>query len=77
MLPTDQISAVNRAFQGVGGGGCFALSVIMLIESVPPAKYGQFVSYIGIVLVLATVLGPIVGGLISENTTWRWIFLFK
>lgn len=66
-----------RAFQGVGGGGCFALATIILIESVPPPKYAKFVAYIGIALILAMVLGPIIGGGISENTTWRWIFLFK
>lgn len=66
-----------RGFQGVGGGGCFALATIILIESVPPSQYAKFVAYIGIALILAMVLGPIIGGGISENTTWRWIFLFK
>lgn len=53
------------------------MSAIVLIECVPPSKYGEFVSYIGIVAALAGVLGPIIGGAISERTTWRWIFLFK
>lgn len=53
------------------------MSAIVLIECVPPSKYGEFVSYIGIVAALAGVLGPIIGGSISEHTTWRWIFLFK
>lgn len=59
------------------GGGCFAMSAIVLIECVPPSQYAKFVSYIGIVAALAAVLGPIIGGAISERTTWRWIFLFK
>lgn len=59
------------------GGGCFAMSAIVLIECVPPSQYSNFVSYIGIVTALAAVLGPLIGGAISERTTWRWIFLFK
>ncbi|RYP49219.1 hypothetical protein DL768_005036 [Monosporascus sp. mg162] len=68
---------ILRAFQGVGGGGSYALSTIMIIEIVPPHKYGKQVAYTGIAIVLAMVLGPIIGGAISSNTTWRWIFLFN
>ncbi|KAI0472610.1 putative efflux pump antibiotic resistance protein [Xylariaceae sp. FL0804] len=68
---------ILRAFQGLAGGGCFALSTILLIELVPPHKYAVFVAYTGIVIVMSSVLGPIVGGAISTNTTWRWIFLIN
>lgn len=46
----------------------------MIIESVPPAKYGTYVVNANLAPVLAYFLGPILGGAISENTTWRWIF---
>ncbi|KAK7967305.1 uncharacterized protein PG986_001582, partial [Apiospora aurea] len=68
---------VLRAFQGLGGGGCFALSTILLIELVPPHKYGEFVAYTGIAIAIASVTGPLIGGAISAHTTWRWIFLIK
>ncbi|KAH7313897.1 major facilitator superfamily domain-containing protein [Stachybotrys elegans] len=68
---------VFRAFQGVGGGGCFALCNIMVIEIVPAEQYPQYVSNIAIVNALALVLGPILGGVISANTTWRWIFIIN
>ncbi|KAH7304388.1 major facilitator superfamily domain-containing protein [Stachybotrys elegans] len=68
---------VFRAFQGVGGGGSFALCNIMVIEIVPPDHYPQYVSNIAIVNALALVLGPILGGAISSNTTWRWIFIMN
>lgn len=48
-----------------------------MIEIVPPERYGALIARIGVVIIVATVLGPIIGGEISNSTTWRWIFLFK
>lgn len=70
-------SIILRAFQGLGGGCCYTLSTIMIIELVPPHRYGSLMAYTGIAIVLAMVLGPILGGAISAHTTWRWIFLFN
>ncbi|KAI1638591.1 putative multidrug resistance protein fnx1 [Biscogniauxia mediterranea] len=68
---------VFRAFQGIGGGGSFSLCTIMVIELVPPEKYTQFVSNISVTNALALLLGPIVGGAIAADTTWRWIFIIN
>ncbi|KAI1459634.1 putative multidrug resistance protein fnx1 [Annulohypoxylon moriforme] len=69
--------AVFRALQGVGGGGCWSLATIFVIELVPPEKYTQYISNISIVNALALLLGPIVGGAIASGTTWRWIFIIN
>lgn len=70
-------SIVFRAFQGIGGGGCFSLCTIITIEIVPPQKYTQYVTGLSIATTLALLLGPIVGGAIAANTDWRWIFIIK
>jgi len=78
MAHVDLLSRiVLRAFQGVGAGGSFALASVLLIESEPPEKYADAVSRYGVAIVLALVLGPVLGGAISEHTMWRWIFLIK
>ncbi|KAH8166270.1 hypothetical protein CIB48_g1935 [Xylaria polymorpha] len=68
---------IFRAFQGVGGGGCFSLCTILVIELVPPPKYTQFVSNISVVNALSLLLGPIIGGAIASGTSWRWIFIIN
>ncbi|RDA88664.1 hypothetical protein CP532_4033 [Ophiocordyceps camponoti-leonardi (nom. inval.)] len=68
---------ILRAFQGVGGGGCLALTTIIITEAVPPEKLGAFASKINIALVMSLVLGPVLGGAISSGTTWRWIFIIN
>ncbi|KAI0010709.1 putative multidrug resistance protein fnx1 [Xylariaceae sp. FL0662B] len=68
---------VFRAFQGIGGGGCFSLCTILVTDLVPPEKLTHFVSNINITNGLALLLGPIIGGAIAAHTTWRWIFIIN
>jgi MFS family permease len=70
-------SIIFRAFQGVGGGGSYAVGSIMLLQIVPANQITRLASYTGVAFILATVLGPVIGGAISQNTTWRWVFLFN
>ncbi|KAK8066871.1 MFS-type transporter [Apiospora hydei] len=64
----------GRSIQGVGGGGIVVLSLIIFTDIVPlrhrPKWYGTVLGAWS----LGTCLGPIMGGLIAENTTWRWVF---
>ncbi|RYP64797.1 hypothetical protein DL770_009128 [Monosporascus sp. CRB-9-2] len=68
---------VFRALQGMGGGGCFSLCTILIMELVRPEKYTKYVSNLSVVNALALLSGPIVGGAIAANTTWRWIFIIN
>ncbi|KAI1191926.1 putative multidrug resistance protein fnx1 [Nemania serpens] len=64
-------------FPGIGGGGCWSLATIIVIEMVPPERYAKFVANISIVNALALLLGPIVGGAIASHTNWRWILIIN
>ncbi|KAI0396977.1 major facilitator superfamily domain-containing protein [Xylariaceae sp. FL0594] len=68
---------VFRALQGVGGGGCFSLCTILVVELVPPPEVTKFVSNISVVNALSLLLGPIIGGAIASGTSWRWIFIIN
>jgi MFS family permease len=70
-------SIIFRSFQGVGGAGNYALCSVILIELVPSHKYAKYTSAISVIYSLSLLLGPIIGGIITERTTWRWIFLLK
>ncbi|KAI9643296.1 hypothetical protein NHQ30_007913 [Ciborinia camelliae] len=68
---------IFRAFQGLGAGGAYSLSTIILIELVPPRNLAKSTAQLAMVTTLANVLGPIIGGAISNDTHWRWIFLLN
>lgn len=68
---------ICRAFQGLGAGGVFAVAIVMLYELKPPDKYSQLTSLGAGMAALGNALGPIFGGVISQGTTWRWVFLLK
>ncbi|KAF3000694.1 hypothetical protein E8E13_002257 [Curvularia kusanoi] len=68
---------VFRAFQGMGGGGCFSVSTIICLELVPKDRYAALTSFISLVFSSSMIAGPIVGGAIANNTTWRWVFLLN
>ncbi|EGR52109.1 uncharacterized protein TRIREDRAFT_55634 [Trichoderma reesei QM6a] len=65
---------ICRAFQGVGGSGLYALSMIILTQQCPPQLRQYIGSIIGVVIASAGILGPVLGGLFTEYTSWRWIF---
>jgi EmrB/QacA subfamily drug resistance transporter len=65
---------VFRAVQGVGAGGLFPLTLAMVGMIVPPRDRGRYQGLIGSVFAGASIIGPLVGGFIVDNTSWRWIF---
>jgi MFS transporter, DHA2 family, multidrug resistance protein len=65
---------IARAIQGAGGGALQPLSQAILLESFPPHKRGQAMAVFGLGVVVAPVLGPTVGGWLTETYSWRWAF---
>ncbi len=63
-----------RILQGVGGGAMVPLAQSIMLESFPPQKRGQAMAVFAMGVVVAPVLGPTVGGWITDNYSWRWIF---
>src|SRR5215210_2216496 len=63
------------AIQGIGAGGLFPLSLAVIGVIVPPRDRGRWQGLIGAVFAASSIAGPAVGGLIVDNTTWRWVFL--
>jgi DHA2 family multidrug resistance protein len=66
-----------RILQGIGGGGLQPISQSILLETFPPEKHGKAMAFFGMGVVFAPVLGPVLGGIISDNWTWRWIFFIN
>lgn len=66
-----------RAMQGFGGGAILSLTQIIIGDIVPLHKRGAFNAWLGSIWGIASVLGPLFGGLICEHTTWRWIFFIN
>src|SRR5579859_5637096 len=63
-----------RVLQGVGGGGMQPLAQSILLESFPPAEHGKAMAVYGTGIVVAPVIGPTLGGWITDSYSWRWIF---
>jgi MFS transporter, DHA2 family, multidrug resistance protein len=72
--PSLGILLVARAVQGAGGGALQPLSQAILLESFPPAKRGLAMAVFALGVVVAPVLGPTLGGWLTESYSWRWAF---
>ena len=65
---------IARILQGLGGGGLQPLAQAVLLESFPQEKRGQAMAAYGMGIIVAPIIGPMLGGWITDNYSWRWIF---
>jgi MFS transporter, DHA2 family, multidrug resistance protein len=74
IAPTLGLLLLFRVFQGVGGGGLQPMAQAIMADSFEPAKRGLAFALYGLVAVLAPSIGPTLGGWITDNYSWHWIF---
>ena len=63
-----------RILQGIGGGGMQPLAQAILLESFPPRQHGTAMAVYGLGVIVAPIIGPTLGGWITDRYSWRWIF---
>jgi len=77
LAPSLGMLVFFRVLQGLGGGALQPVSQAILVESFPKSKQGMAMAIFGIGVVFAPVIGPTLGGWITDNASWRWIFLIN
>jgi MFS transporter, DHA2 family, multidrug resistance protein len=74
LAPSLGALIIFRVIQGACGGGLQPLSQAILLESFPPQKRGQAMAFWALGIVVAPMLGPVLGGWLTDNYSWRWVF---
>jgi DHA2 family multidrug resistance protein len=77
MAPSLGMLLFFRVLQGVGGGGLAPCEQAMLADTFPGAYFGMAFAIYGLAVVVAPAIGPTLGGWITENYSWRWIFFMN
>lgn len=74
LAPSLGFLIIFRVIQGACGGGLQPLSQAILLEAFPPDKRGQAMAFWALGIVVAPMLGPVAGGWLTDNYSWRWVF---
>ncbi|HVB58674.1 MAG TPA: DHA2 family efflux MFS transporter permease subunit [Candidatus Acidoferrales bacterium] len=75
--PSLPLLVIFRVIQGAGGGGLQPISQAILVDSFPRDKQGMAMAVYGMGVVVAPTIGPTLGGWITDNFSWRWIFFLN
>jgi len=74
LAPNLTMLVICRVIQGATGGCLQPISQAVMLEAFPPAERGKAMAFWGLGIVVAPMLGPVLGGWLTDNYTWRWVF---
>ncbi len=77
IAPSLEIMLLARVLQGIGGGGLAPVEQAILVDTFPPEKRASAFALYTVAIVTAPAIGPVLGGWITDNYTWRWVFLIN
>lgn len=77
LAPNLQALIVLRVIQGFGGGGLAPVEQSMLADTFPVSQRGQAFALYGVAVIVAPTIGPTLGGWLTDNLSWHWIFLIN
>lgn len=77
LAPDLTTLVIARILQGIGGGCLAPNEQSMLVDSFPPEKRGQAFALFGFVVIMGPTIGPTLGGVITDNINWHWVFLIN
>ncbi|HEY9125899.1 MAG TPA: DHA2 family efflux MFS transporter permease subunit [Acidobacteriaceae bacterium] len=77
IAPSLNVLLLSRVLQGIGGGGLAPVEQAILVDTFPPAKRASAFALYTVAIVTAPAIGPVLGGWITDNYNWRWVFLIN
>ena len=77
IAPSLPILLIARVLQGIAGGGLAPVEQAILVDTFPPAKRASAFALYTIAIVTAPAIGPVLGGWITDNYNWRWVFFIN
>jgi MFS transporter, DHA2 family, multidrug resistance protein len=77
MATTLPMLVIARVIQGLGGGGLLAKAQSILFETFPPKEQAMAQGFFGVVVIAGPAIGPTLGGYLTTNVNWRWIFFIN